>query len=55
MNLTGKVAWEVLPGGDSGEGGQVNLGVRWFTSHDRLNCQVTARKEKKPEEGYSEY
>ena len=22
----------------------VDLGVRWFTFHERFNCQVTARK-----------
>jgi len=44
MNLRGKVAWEVLPGEGSEEPRHVNLGVRWFTSHERLNCQVTARK-----------
>jgi len=25
-------------------GSAVNLGVRWFTSHERFNCQVTATK-----------
>jgi hypothetical protein len=44
MNLRGQVAWEVLPGEDSEEPRHVNLGVRWFTSHERFNCQVTARK-----------
>jgi len=30
MNLTGHVAWEVLPGENSEEEGQLNLGVRLF-------------------------
>ena len=44
MNLRGQVAWEVLPGEDSEEPRHVNLGVTWFRSHERFNCQVPARK-----------
>jgi len=44
MNLRGQVAWEVLPGEDSEEPRHVNLGVRWFTSHERFHSQVTVRK-----------
>ena len=38
-----QLALEVLPGEDSEEARHVNFGVRWFTSHERFNWQVTAR------------
>ena len=44
MNLRGQVAWEHFPGEDSEEPRHVGLGVRWFTFHERFNCQLTARK-----------
>ena len=44
MNQRWQVAWEVLPGEDSEEPRQVNYGMRWFTSHEIVNCQVTGRK-----------
>jgi hypothetical protein len=45
MNLRGQVVWEVQPGEDSEEPKHVKLhGMRWFTSHEGFNCQVTARK-----------
>jgi hypothetical protein len=44
MNLRGEVGWKVLPGEDSElELSDVNFGMRWFTCHERFNCQVTAR------------
>jgi hypothetical protein len=50
MNLTGQVAWEVLPGENSElEEGQLNLGVRWLSLayHWKFNCCSTI--------GYSQY